>query len=93
MLKWVLLVSGRCVIVFAHFKSSACARMVLDAVHLTLAKITTYDSESRSGVVMLTKMELGIDEGAHILNHASKYEAWLSGKFDYTVLKFEEIRF
>jgi len=63
------------------------ARMILDAVLLSVAKIAP-KRKSGFDVVILPEMRLATGDGVQITNPLSKYEVWLTGNVDYGVMQY-----
>ena len=64
------------------------SRMILDAVLLSIAKISAKRDASRA-VAILPKMRLGTGDGIMISHPISKYEVWLTGNVDYGVVQYQ----
>ena len=69
-------------------KSKPGARMILDAVLLSIAKIPAKRDASRA-VAILPEMRLGTGDGVMISHPISKYEAWLTGNVGYGVIQYQ----
>jgi len=64
------------------------SRMILDAVLLSIAKISAKRDASRA-VAILPEMRLGTGDGVMISHPTSKYEVWLTGNVDYGVVQYQ----
>jgi hypothetical protein len=69
-------------------KFEAGARMIIHAVLLMIAKISTKRDSSRA-VAILPEMRLGAGDGVVISNPISKFEVWLTGNVDYGIVQYE----
>jgi hypothetical protein len=65
------------------------ARMILDAVLLSLAKIASSD-ETKLGVAILPEMRIAVGDGVQVINPVSQYEIWLTGNVDYAVIQYTD---
>jgi len=65
------------------------ARMILDAVLLSLAKIASSD-ETQLGVAILPEMRIAVGDGVQVINPVSQYEIWLTGNVDYAVIQYTD---
>jgi hypothetical protein len=63
------------------------ARMILDAVLLSIAKISAMRQTSHA-VAILPEMRLATGDGVMISHPVSKYEVWLTGNVDYGVIQY-----
>jgi hypothetical protein len=64
------------------------ARMILDAVLLSIAKISG-KRDARHAVAILPGMRLSTGEGVMISHPISKFEVWLTGNVDYGIVQYE----
>ena len=62
--------------------------MILDAILLTLRKITL---TQQSDVAILPEMRIAQGDGIQISHPISGYELWLSGNVDYVVIEYENV--
>ncbi|KAH9045061.1 hypothetical protein EDB84DRAFT_1587092 [Lactarius hengduanensis] len=60
-------------------------RMIIDAILLTLRKIT---STQRTDIAILPKMKITEDDGVQIVHPTSGHELWLNGSVDYAVVEY-----
>jgi hypothetical protein len=63
--------------------------MILDAVLLAVRRIA---STQQRDVAIIPEMRLGQGDGVRISHPISGYELWLSGKVDYTVIEYENVK-
>jgi hypothetical protein len=63
--------------------------MILDAVLLTLRKVA---SSQQRDVVIIPEMRIGHGDGVQITHPHSGYELWLSGKVDYAVIEYKNVK-
>ncbi|KAH9040078.1 hypothetical protein EDB85DRAFT_1926927 [Lactarius pseudohatsudake] len=60
-------------------------RMIIDAILLTLRKIT---STQRTDIAILPEMKITEDDGVQIVHPTSGHELWLNGSVDYAVVEY-----
>ncbi|KAJ7210973.1 hypothetical protein B0H12DRAFT_1157166 [Mycena haematopus] len=65
------------------------SRMLLDAVLLSIAKISKERNKDAS-VAILPEMRITSGEGVRISNPDTKAEAWLTGNVDYGVIQYQD---
>ncbi|KAK7016123.1 hypothetical protein R3P38DRAFT_2995213 [Favolaschia claudopus] len=79
----------RLIDIYAHVNMDyeAGSRMLLDAVLLSIAKISS-KRDPETSVAILPEMRLTSSEGTVITNPESKFQAWLTGNVDYGVIRY-----
>lgn len=61
------------------------SRMIIDAILLTLRKIT---STQRTDIAILPEMKITEDDGVRIVHPTSGHELWLNSSVDYAVVEY-----
>lgn len=67
------------------------SRVVLDAVLLSLGKVTSntnYPDFRKRSIAILPEMRIGTGDGVKIVNPLTHYELWLTGSVDYAILQY-----
>jgi len=64
------------------------ARMILDAVLLTVAEISS-DGDAKIPVAILPEMRVATGDGVLLRNRATDFEMWLTGNVDYGLCTYE----
>jgi hypothetical protein len=64
------------------------ARMVLDAILLTVAEISA-DGEAKLPVAIFPEMRVATGDGVNIVNPTTKFQLWLTGNVDYGLCTYK----
>ncbi|KAH9953291.1 hypothetical protein BC827DRAFT_1387278 [Russula dissimulans] len=64
------------------------ARMILDAILLTIADISL-DAKEKRFVAILPEMQIASGDGVLVKNPVNQFEVWLTGSVDYGVCTYE----
>src|SRR5260370_32561617 len=67
------------------------SRMILDAILITLAKITGKMCPAKK-VAILPEMTIGPSEGIYVTNVHTGFELYLTGSLDYGILLYDDQR-
>jgi hypothetical protein len=70
-------------------KFEAGARMIVDAILLTVAEISAH-GEAKLPVAIFPGMQLGTSDGISIINPKTKFQVWLTGNVDYGICTYSD---
>ena len=81
-------VRKRHIVLTGETKFEPGARMILDAILLTVAEISA-DGEAKLPVAIFPEMRVATGDGVSIVNPTTKFQLWLTGNADYGLCTYK----